>query len=261
LHRRSNRKSNAFISVDLGAITETLFESELFGHVKGAFTDARQDKAGRFEIASGGTIFLDEVGNLTLPLQAKLLTVLQQRVIQPVGSSKTISVDVRLISATNLSLHEMTAEKKFRQDLLYRLNTVEIRIPSLRERSEDIPLLADHFLQVYGKKYKRPGMKIDKAVMIKMKKYYWPGNIRELQHAIERAVILNEDKIIRNAELVVGSNSLPHKNEFAVLTMEEMEKQFILQTLDRHNGNVSHAAHALGMTRTALYRRMKKHHL
>lgn len=261
LHRHSNRKSSVFISVDLGAITETLFESELFGHVKGAFTDARQDKAGRFEIASGGTIFLDEVGNLSLPLQAKLLTVLQQRVIQPVGSSKTIPVDVRLISATNLSLHEMTAEKKFRQDLLYRLNTVEIRIPSLRERSEDIPLLADHFLQVYGKKYKRQGMKIDKAVMIKMKKYYWPGNIRELQHAIERAVILNEDKVIRNAELVVGSNSLAYKNEPANLTMDQMEKQFLLQTLDRHHGNVSHTARALGMTRTALYRRMKKHHL
>ncbi|HWA35098.1 MAG TPA: sigma-54 dependent transcriptional regulator [Cyclobacteriaceae bacterium] len=261
LHRHSNRKSNAFVSVDLGAITETLFESELFGHVKGAFTDARHDKPGRFEIASGGTIFLDEVGNLTLPLQAKLLTVLQQRAIQPVGSNKTIPVDVRLISATNLSLHEMTAEKKFRQDLLYRLNTVEIRIPSLRERSEDIPLLADHFLQVYGKKYKRPGMKIDKAVMTRMKKYYWPGNIRELQHAIERAVILNEDKVIRNAELVVGNNSLSHKNELTDLTMEEMEKQFILQTLDRHGGNVSHAARALGMTRTALYRRMKKHHL
>ena len=261
LQRRSNRKSNAFISVDLGAITETLFESELFGHVKGAFTDARQDKAGRFEIASGGTIFLDEVGNLTLPLQAKLLTVLQQRVIQPVGSSKTIPVDVRLISATNLSLHEMTAERKFRQDLLYRLNTVEIRIPSLRERTEDIPLLADHFLQVYGKKYKRPGMKIDKTVMVRMKKYHWPGNIRELQHAIERAVILNEDKIIRNPEVVVGSNAHPHQNELTDLTMEEMEKQFILQTLDRHRGNVSHAAHALGMTRTALYRRMKKHHL
>jgi DNA-binding NtrC family response regulator len=262
LHRHSNRKSNAFVSVDLGAITETLFESELFGHVKGAFTDARQDKAGRFEIASGGTIFLDEVGNLTLPLQAKLLTVLQQRVIQPVGSGKTIPVDVRLISATNLSLHEMTAEKKFRQDLLYRLNTVEIRIPSLRERSEDIPLLADHFLQVYGKKYKRQGMKIDKAVMTQMKKYYWPGNIRELQHAIERAVILNEDKVIRNAELVIGgSSSLPYKNEMTDLTMDQMEKQFILQTLDRHSGNVSHAARALGMTRTALYRRMKKHHL
>lgn len=261
LHRRSNRKSHAFVSVDLGAIAETLFESELFGHVKGAFTDARQDKAGRFEIASGGTIFLDEIGNLSLPLQAKLLTVLQQRVIQPVGSVKTIAVDVRLISATNLSIHEMTGQKQFRQDLLYRLNTVEIRIPSLRERCEDIPLLADHFLQVYGKKYKRPGMKIDKSVMARMKKYYWPGNIRELQHAIERAVILNEDKIIRNAELVVGSDLLSHKNQLTDLTMEEMEKQFILQTLDRHNGNVSHAARVLGMTRTALYRRMKKHHL
>lgn len=261
LHRHSNRRTNVFVSVDLGAITETLFESELFGHVKGAFTDARQDKAGRFEIASGGTIFLDEVGNLTLPLQAKLLTVLQQRVIQPVGSNKTIAVDVRLISATNLSLHEMTAEKKFRQDLLYRLNTVEIRIPSLRERSEDIPLLAEHFLQIYGKKYKRPGMKIDKAVMQKMKKYYWPGNIRELQHAIERAVILNEDKVIRNSELIVGSSSISHTNGEADLTMEEMEKQFILQTLDRHKGNVSHAARALGLTRTALYRRMKRHHL
>jgi DNA-binding NtrC family response regulator len=261
LHQRSNRKSNGFVRVDLGAITETLFESELFGHVKGAFTDARQDKPGRFEIAAGGTIFLDEVGNLTLPLQAKLLTVLQQRVVQPVGSNKTIAVDVRLISATNLSLHEMTAEKKFRQDLLYRLNTVEIRIPSLRERSEDIPLLADHFLNVYGRKYKRPGMKIDKTVMAKMKKYEWPGNIRELQHAVERAVILNEDKIIRNAALVVGSTSLSNKNEPSDLTMDEMEKQFILQTLDRHRGNVSHAARALGMTRTALYRRMKKHRL
>jgi DNA-binding NtrC family response regulator len=261
LHRRSGRHNNVFISVDLGAITETLFESELFGHVKGAFTDARQDKPGRFEIASGGTIFLDEVGNLSLPLQAKLLSVLQQRKVQPVGSNKSIPVDVRLLSATNLPLHEMTAEKKFRQDLLYRLNTVEIRIPSLRERSEDIPLLADHFLQVYGKKYKRPGMKIDKVVMTKMKKYYWPGNIRELQHAIERAVILSEDKLIRTAEILIGGNSHPNGAEMADLTMDEMEKQFILQTLDRHRGNVSHAAHALGMTRTALYRRMKKHHL
>lgn len=261
LHRRSNRKSNVFISVDLGAITDTLFESELFGHVKGAFTDARQDKTGRFEIASGGTIFLDEVGNLTLPLQAKLLTVLQQRVVQPVGSSRTIPVNIRLISATNLALHEMTAEKKFRQDLLYRLNTVEIRIPSLRERNEDIALLADHFLHVYEKKYKRPGMKIDKAVMVRMKKYHWPGNIRELQHAIERAVILNEDKVIRNAELIVGNNSLTHNSELTDLTMDEMEKQFILQTLERHRGNVSHAARTLGMTRTALYRRMKKHDL
>lgn len=261
LHRKSLRKDNVFVSVDLGAITETLFESELFGHVKGAFTDARQDKTGRFEIATGGTIFLDEIGNLSLPLQAKLLSVLQQRKVQPVGSAKSIPLDIRVISATNLQLHEMTAEKKFRQDLLYRLNTVEIRLPSLRERSEDIPLLAEHFLKVYGRKYKRQGMRIDKTVMTKMKKYYWPGNIRELQHAIERAVILNEDKIISQPEVVIGitHSSVPQNSR--ELTMEEMEKQFIIETLDRHQGNVSHTANALGMTRTALYRRMKKHDL
>jgi DNA-binding NtrC family response regulator len=258
LHRKSNRKNNVFISVDLGAITETLFESELFGHVKGAFTDARQDKPGRFEIASGGTIFLDEIGNLSLPLQAKLLNVLQERVVQRVGSNKPAPIDVRLVSATNMPLNEMVAEKKFRQDLLYRINTVEIRMPSLRERNGDIPLLANHFLNIYGKKYKRPGMKIDKGVMAKLMKYYWPGNIRELQHTIERAVILNEDKVIRSPELLIGSNS-PRPTAEKPLTLEEMEKQFILQSLDDNNGNVSVTARLLGMTRTALYRRMRKH--
>ena len=258
LHRKSNRKNNIFISVDLGAITETLFESELFGHVKGAFTDARQDKPGRFEIASGGTIFLDEIGNLSLPLQAKLLNVLQERVVQRVGSNKPAPIDVRLVSATNMPLNEMVAEKKFRQDLLYRINTVEIRMPSLRERNGDIPLLANHFLNIYGKKYKRPGMKIDKGVMAKLMKYYWPGNIRELQHTIERAVILNEDKVIRSPELLIGSNS-PRPTAERPLTLEEMEKQFILQSLDDNNGNVSVTARVLGMTRTALYRRMRKH--
>ena len=258
LHRKSNRKNNIFISVDLGAITETLFESELFGHVKGAFTDARQDKPGRFEIASGGTIFLDEIGNLSLPLQAKLLNVLQERVVQRVGSNKPAPIDVRLVSATNMPLNEMVAEKKFRQDLLYRINTVEIRMPSLRERNGDIPLLANHFLNIYGKKYKRPGMKIDKGVMAKLMKYYWPGNIRELQHTIERAVILNEDKVIRSPELLIGSNS-PRPTAEKPLTLEEMEKQFILQSLDDNNGNVSVTARLLGMTRTALYRRMRKH--
>jgi DNA-binding NtrC family response regulator len=259
IHRKSNRRNNVFISVDLGAITETLFESELFGHVKGAFTDAKQDKPGRFEIASGGTIFLDEIGNLSLPLQAKLLTVLEQRKVQRVGSNRAVPLDVRLISATNLPLHEMTTEKKFRQDLLYRLNTVELRIPSLRERTEDIPLLTNHFLNVYGKKYNRPGMKVDKNVVAKMKKYYWPGNIRELQHAIERAVILNEEKTIQSAEVLIGANSFPPPSTTQTLTMDEMEKQFILQSLDNNEGNVSQTAKALGMTRTALYRRMKKH--
>lgn len=260
LHRKSLRHGYPLITVDLGAITETLFESELFGHVKGAFTDARVDKTGRFELASGGTIFLDEVGNLSLPLQAKLLSVLQQRKVQRIGSAKTIDVDVRVISATNLPLYEMTADRKFRQDLLYRLNTVEIRMPSLRERSEDIPSLCEHFLRIYGKKYKRPGMKIDKTVMAKLKKYTWPGNVRELQHSIERAVILSEDMTIRGADLLIGNNMPPPPVD-QPLSMSEMEKQFIRQSLELNGGNVTDTAKALGLTRTALYRRMKRHGL
>lgn len=260
IHKKSTRGNHVFISVDLGAITETLFESELFGHVKGAFTDAKQDKAGRFEIASGGTIFLDEIGNLSLPLQSKLLTVLQNRKVQRVGSGKEITIDARLICATNMPLHEMVYEKKFRQDLLYRINTVEIRVPSLRERIEDIPLLAEHFLQQYGKKYKRPGMKIDKNVIAKMKKYSWPGNIRELQHAIERAVILNEGNTIQSADLLLSGAKPPEKNN-APMTMDEMEKNFIQQSLEANENNVSLTARTLGLTRTALYRRMKKHGL
>jgi DNA-binding NtrC family response regulator len=259
IHRRSLRRDNVFISVDLGAITETLFESELFGHVKGAFTDARQDKPGRFELASGGTIFLDEIGNLSMALQAKILTVLQNRKIQRVGSTREVQVDFRLICATNMPLNDMVFEKKFRQDLLYRINTVEIRVPALRERSEDIPLLVDHYLSLYGKKYKRPGMKIDKAVLQKMKKYSWPGNIRELQHAVERAVILNEEKNIQSAELVLNAMTSKPKQETTPRTLDDMEKLFILQSLDENEGNVSQTAIALGMTRTALYRRMKKH--
>lgn len=260
IHRKSTRRDKVFISVDLGAITETLFESELFGHVKGAFTDAKQDKPGRFELASGGTIFLDEIGNLSLPLQAKLLTVLQHRKVQRVGSSKETAVDIRLICATNMPLHEMVYEKKFRQDLLYRINTVEIRVPSLRERADDIQLLAEHFLQRYGQKYKRPGMKLDKAIIPKLRKYHWPGNIRELQHAVERAVILNEGKTIESAELLIsGAGNISRNNDATPVTLDDMEKQFILQTLGDHEGNVSTTAKTLGMTRTALYRRMKKH--
>jgi DNA-binding NtrC family response regulator len=260
LHRKSLRKDSTLIAVDLGAITETLFESELFGHVKGAFTDARADKAGRFELASGGTIFLDEIGNLSLPLQAKLLSVLQQRKVQRIGSGRTIDVDVRVISATNLPLYEMTAERKFRQDLLYRLNTVEIRMPSLRERPEDIPSLCDHFLRIYGKKYNRPGMKIEKSVFARLKKYPWPGNIRELQHAIERAVILNEDRRIHSADVLIGT-SMPPRPTDQPLSMTEMEKHFIRQSLELNDGNVTDTAKALGLTRTALYRRMKRHGL
>jgi DNA-binding NtrC family response regulator len=260
IHRNSQRRNKVFISVDLGAITETLFESELFGHVKGAFTDAKQDKPGRFELANGGTIFLDEIGNLTMNLQSKLLTVLQNRKVQRVGATQEVAVNFRLICATNMSLNDMVYEKKFRQDLLYRINTVEIRVPPLRERQDDIPLLTEHFLTVYGRKYKRPGMKIDKAVIQKMKKYFWPGNIRELQHAVERAVILSEEKTIESAELLINPNALkPKQDAQQPRTLEEMEKLFILQSLDDNDGNVSQTAVALGMTRTALYRRMKKH--
>ena len=261
IHRKSTRNNKVFISVDLGSISESLFESELFGHVKGAFTDAKQDKPGRFEIASGGTIFLDEIGNLSLSLQSKLLTVLQHRKIQRVGSNAEIPVDFRLICATNMPLNEMVYEKKFRQDLLYRMNTVEIRVPPLRERVDDIPLLLDYFLQRYASKYKRLGMKVDKSVITKLKKYAWPGNIRELQHAVERAIILNDGKVIQSAELLIsGGNIIPKKDQPA-LTLDEMEKQFIQQSLNDHEGNVSTTARTLGMTRTALYRRMKKHGL
>ena len=260
IHRKSPRRNNVFISVDLGAITETLFESELFGHVKGAFTDAKQDKAGRFEIASDGTIFLDEIGNLSLASQSKLLTVLQNRKVHRVGSSKEIPVHFRLICATNMPLNEMVYEKKFRQDLLYRINTVEIRVPSLRERVEDIPALVDFFLHRYSQKYKRNDMKVDKGVINKLKKYHWPGNIRELQHAVERAVILNEGKNIQSVELLINTSNQPRKDDHPV-TLEDMEKQFILQSLQDHEGNVSNTARTLGMTRTALYRRMKKHGL
>ena len=259
IHRQSLRADRVFITVDLGGITETLFESELFGHVKGAFTDAKQDKTGRFEIASGGTLFLDEFGNLSLPLQSKLLTVLQQRKIQRVGSNKEIDVDFRLICATNMPLYDMIYEKKFRQDLLYRINTVEIRVPPLRERPEDIPELIDHFLSQYGRKYKRTGIKVDKSILTKLKKYPWPGNIRELQHAIERAVILSDGKMIDSADLLISPMAARPPEPTQQLTMEEMEKRFIIQSLDEHHGNVSKTAQSLGMTRTALYRRMKKY--
>lgn len=259
IHRRSGRSDNVFITVDLGALSESLFESELFGYVKGAFTDAKQDKPGRFELADGGTLFLDEIGNLSLPLQAKLLTVLQQRKIQRLGSTRETPVNFRLICATNMDLHEMVSTRQFRQDLLYRINTVEIRVPALRERIEDIVPLSEYFLNRYGQKYKRPGMRIEKSVLTRLRKYQWPGNIRELQHAIERAVILNEGKVIQAADLLINTGIPPKPNEDTPRTMDEMEKQFILESLQKHEGNVTNTAKTLGMTRTALYRRMKKH--
>ncbi len=259
IHHKSSRHDKVFISVDLGALTETLFESELFGHVKGAFTDAKQDKPGRFEIASGGTLFLDEIGNLSLPLQAKLLTVLQTRKVQRVGSAREVPVDFRLICATNMPLKEMSVNKTFRQDLLYRINTVEIRVPPLRERTEDIPILAGFFLDRFSTRYKRPGMKIEKGVLSKLKGYAWPGNIRELQHAIERAVIMSEGNAIQ-PEVLIG-NALSSDPATSPQTLDDVEKQFLIRSLHEHQGHVSNMAKTLGMTRTALYRRMKKHGL
>jgi two-component system, NtrC family, response regulator HydG len=261
LHTHSLRSKEVFISVDLGAISETLFESELFGHVKGAFTDAREDKPGRFELASGGTIFLDEIGNLSLPLQAKLLTVLQSRTVRRVGSHREKKIDVRLICATNMPLHEMVQENSFRQDLLYRINTVEIRVPALRERAGDIPLLIEHFLMMYARKYKKTPLRIESAVLNKLKKYPWPGNVRELQHAVERAVILSEGGVISSPDLFLNQVRLPEKTTGRTLSLEEVERNYLKELLERNEGNISKVARELGMTRPALYRRLNKYGL
>lgn len=262
LHKRSERANEVFIKVDLGSISESLFESELFGHVKGAFTDAKEDKPGRFELAQGGTLFLDEIGNLSLPLQAKLLSVLQQRKVSRVGSGKEIPVDIRLVCATNMPLYEMVEKGEFRQDLLYRINTVELKMPSLAERPEDIEILVDHFLKVFGKKYKKSNMRIDAGTLNKLKKHNWPGNIRELEHAVERAVILGEGNKLEANDFMLGqSKASKSKSEEESLNITENEKRLILKALDLHNGNVTRAAKELGLDRLALYRRMQKYGL
>ena len=260
IHDESLRKNEAFISVDLGAISTSLFESELFGHVKGAFTDAKTDKPGRFELAAGSTIFLDEIGNLSMPLQAKLLTVLQSRQVRRVGGSKDINVDFRLVCATNMPLSEMVYEQTFRQDLLYRINTVEIRIPALRERADDIPVLVKHFLKIYTRKYQKYDLSIADLTIEKLKAYAWPGNIRELQHAVERAVILSDGNVISSPEVFINSSAIStHLPTAQPRTLDEMERDFILQSLKDNQGNVTQTAKSLGLTRTALYRRMNKH--
>jgi len=263
LHRQSSRADQVFISVDMGAISETLFESELFGHVKGAFTDARESRAGRFEIASGGTLFLDEIGNLPLTMQSKLLAVLEHRTVTRVGSNKPVPFDVRLICATNLDIHEMVAENKFRQDLLYRINTVEIHLPPLRERLEDIPLLVDHFLEIYCQKYKKPLQRLSGAALDKLKKYSWPGNVRELRHSIERAVILNEGRMLQPESFLLSAPEPREADSLAFddYNMETVEKTVIRKAIEKHGGNISKAARELGYTRSALYRRLGKYGL
>ncbi len=261
LHRSSPRSNEAFISVDLGALSETLFESELFGHIKGAFTDAKSDRPGRFELANNGTIFLDEIGNLSLPFQAKLLTVLERREVTRVGANKAKPVDIRLISATNMPLKEMAQKDEFRMDLLYRLNTVEIDLPPLRERLEDIPILADHFLKIFTRKYKKQSQ-LSKKALNKLLDYSWPGNVREFQHVLERAVILSDDNLLREEDFQL-SNQRGNSDglELDTYNLEDVEKIIIDKVLRMNRGNISKASLALGLTRTSLYRRMEKYGL
>lgn len=262
LHRRSNRSENVFISVDMGAVPENLFESELFGHVKGAFTDAKESRAGRFEVASGGTLFLDEIGNLPLQLQPKLLSVIETRKVMRIGSNKPTDIDIRLICATNDPIQELVQNGEFRQDLLYRINTIEIQLPPLRERTEDIPLLADHFLDEYAQKYEKDIQTLSEPALNKLKTYSWPGNVRELQHAVERAVIMTDQNILQPEDFLLTS----HIEEepamvFDDFNLEEVEKTVIRKALDKHEGNISKTAEELGLTRASLYRRMEKYDL
>lgn len=261
IHQRSLRKDNVFVGVDMGAITETLFESELFGHKKGSFTDAKEDRAGRFEVAHKGSLFLDEIGNLNLPLQSKLLTAIQSREVTRIGSNKPMTVDIRLICATNMNLHEMVEQNTFRQDLVYRINTVEIHLPALRERAEDIPLLASHFVNIYSAKYRKSAKKFASATMKKLQKYRWPGNIRELQHAIERAVIMSDNSSLTPEDFFFLSEKPSNATEDSENTfnLDEVERNVIQKAVDRNGGNISKAAKELGLTRASLYRRLEKH--
>ncbi|MCU0443819.1 MAG: sigma-54 dependent transcriptional regulator [Microscillaceae bacterium] len=263
LHRESLRAERDFVGVDMGAISESLFESELYGYKKGAFTDAKEDRAGRFELANKGTLFLDEIGNLSLNLQSKLLAVLQNREIKALGSNRPVPIDVRLVCATNMPLHQMIKENRFRQDLMYRINTVEIYLPPLRERGEDIPLLAGHFLTAYCKKYNKGLKKISPQAMQKLQKYHFPGNVRELQHAIERVVIMSDGMIIQPDDFFF-LNQKPEttgENRIDSFNLDDVEKSVIDQALAKYNGNITKAAKDLGLTRASLYRRLEKYGL
>ena len=262
LHRQSERVNEVFISVDMGSITGTLFESEMFGHVKGAFTDAKQDKPGRFEVASGGTLFLDEIGNISIQQQSKLLTVLQNRQVYRVGSNTPRPIDIRLLCATNMPIHEMVDKNKFRQDLLYRINTVEIHVPPLRERVEDIPLLVEHFISLYSQRYRKNIKRCDPVVLKKLEKYAWPGNIRELQHAVERAIIMSDTDVLQPQDfLLQRSEHAEYGTHAESFKLDDVEKITILKAIDKHEGNISKAAKELGLTRASLYRRLEKYGL
>jgi len=260
IHSMSLRSAETLVSVDMGAITETLFESELFGHVKGAFTDARADRAGKFEAADKGTLFLDEIGNLSYTLQAKLLTALQSRQIVRVGSNKPIAVDIRLISATNRNLFESVTNNEFREDLLYRINTIQIEVPPLRNRKEDISLLAAFFLERFSKKYNKPGLHLSDSAIAKLESYSWPGNVRELQHAIEKAIILSDGTELQPSDFYMRDTN-DQQAIIESITLDEMEKILIEKALKKYDGNISAIATELGITRPTLYNKMKKYGL
>lgn len=257
LHKLSHRKNEVFIAVDMGSIPETLIESELFGHTKGSFTDAKEDRIGKFEAASGGTLFLDEIGNISLQTQSKLLSAIQNKSIVKVGSNKQIPVDIRLVCATNSNLDQMVFEGLFREDLLYRINTIKIEVPPLRERGNDILILVDFYLNKFMNKYGKHGLRINQAAQEKLVAYTWPGNIRELQHTMERAVILSDGNVLKSDDFLL--NNKGHSfTETVPGTLEEMEKMMINSALEQHDGNYSAAAEQLGITRQTLYNKVKK---
>lgn len=261
IHQQSLRADKPFIKVDVGALTETLFESELFGHKKGAFTDAREDRIGRFEAANNGTLFLDEIGNIPLHLQAKLLSVLQNRQVIRLGSNESIPIDIRLICATNVPLSELANETRFRKDLIYRINTVEITVPPLRKRGNDIILLARYFIKLYSNKYMKPALELNTSAIEKLMSHHYPGNVRELQYIIERAVIMSDGDILQSKDLLFSpiESTLVAETDLAETKLSDVEKNTILKVIEKHNGNITRAAKELGLTRTALYRRLSKY--
>ncbi|MBN2280903.1 MAG: sigma-54-dependent Fis family transcriptional regulator [Candidatus Marinimicrobia bacterium] len=259
IHRGSDRRKEIFLGVDVGSLNESLFESELFGYEKGAFTDAKQKKTGRFEVASGGTLFLDEIGNLSLNIQSKLLRVLETREFTPVGGTRAIPFDVRLICATNANLQQMIQQNEFREDLLYRINTVEILLPPLRDRKEDIPVLLNFFLKKYAEKYKQKIEKFSPSALQKLKYYDWPGNVRELRHTVERAVIMCEDQVIEEECLLLTKGKKMEQLQLPDFNLEKIEQHIIEEVFRKYDGNISKMAEVLGLTRASLYRRLKKY--
>jgi DNA-binding NtrC family response regulator len=260
IHQLSRRADEAFVTVDAGTITETLFESEMFGHTKGAFTDAREEKTGWIETASGGTLFIDEIGNLSFTMQAKLLTAIQNRVIYKVGSTIPFNFDVRLVCATNKNLEEMVDRNLFREDLYYRINTIVIEIPPLRERGEDIILLAESFLREFSVKYEKPLLRYSSKTLDKLMKYHWPGNVRELRHSVEKAVIMCDSDVITPEDFLISRSSQNSQSEKPE-TFADIEKQAIQQSLDRNNGNILQASRELGIARQTLYNKIQKYNL